>query len=312
MLCLLAFELLVTPSALDLNPVEFDVVINNEVVGQVAVSDRTNAEGEGGLFADFTATGRTLEQLYTHLKLGSQGHLNWFQIITDTNIPNQDIQGNPLTVPYIDPPKGGTLNLWADDVPWYLNESVKPSADTRVEIPELQLEYQSFGSILGYEDFPFGPPGRTISFETFLVADFGDQTYDTLGGFSWTAEVGGNGLTDIISLEAGAVFTSDYAQQIENEFGWSKVLKLPTYSFSDSLSPGQVDSFSQSGLEANAPFLTWTDNLPDVNPPNTPDTVLGTFDPFGQLINYNDDGGLLGANYASGLMGFATGSVGDN
>ncbi|HAX88152.1 MAG TPA: hypothetical protein DCY91_18260 [Cyanobacteria bacterium UBA11370] len=320
-----------------LDTINFDVIVNNKIVGQVGASSRVNAENEGGIFADFTATGRTLEQLYTHLGLGSQGHLNWFQIIIDTNFPNLDIQGNPLTVPYIDPPKGGTLNLWADNVPWYLNESAKPSADTRSEIPELQLDSQSFGSVLGYEDFPFGSVGRYVSFKTFLVADFGNQTYDVLGGFSWQVEsnqpkepftdtngngiwdagepftdTNGNGvldgLTEVTALQSRAVFTSAYADQIETEFGYTKVLKLPTYKFSKTLSAGTVNSFSKSGLLPSTPFISWTDNLPNTNPSGTPDTILGTFNSSGKPINSNDNGGPLGNNLGSGLSGSVNGN----
>jgi hypothetical protein len=177
------------------------------------------------------------------------------------------------------------------------------------------------GNSLLYLDPPNDSPGTQIDFETFLIADFGNRTYDTLVGFSWSVEmiektkiepgpIEGMSITiteskpRVTKLEPGAVFTREYADLIEQQFGYEKVLKLPTYSFSDALSPGQVDSFAISNVVPNTPFLAWTDNFPDLNPRRTPDTWLGLFDNSGILTRSNDEGGPLQDNWGSGLKGF--------
>ena len=63
-----------------------------------------------------------------------------------------------------------------------------------------------------------------IEFDTFLIASHpSSNIYDFLGGFSWSARVEDDGFTDIISLETDAEFTVDYAQQILDDFGYTRV-----------------------------------------------------------------------------------------
>lgn len=77
------------------------------------------------------------------------------------------------------------------------------------------------------------------------------------------------------------------------------------FSFSDSLFPGDVDTFTIPGLSPSQPFIAFTDNRTNSS---TPDTILGTFDDSGSLISSNDDSGrglfsaLSGAVNADGTI----------
>jgi hypothetical protein len=144
----------------------FDVTVKNEKVGQVDVESFIDpVNNREGLKGTFTAT---KPDINTFLRID---HLNWFQIIKETNVPNRNPQGQPLTVPYIDPPNGGTQFEWYDNVPWYWNESLKPSDDKRGSDPRNILNNYTYQtddnkSVLYYEDLPFGPSGRSISFDS--------------------------------------------------------------------------------------------------------------------------------------------------
>jgi len=144
-------------------------------------------------------------------------------------------------------------------------------------------------------------PGRSFTAQTFLVADFGNKTYDFLAGFSWSSLLNPNGSTQVGNLSEGALFTKQYADLVEKQFGYKKVDKLPTYLFPGTLSPGKVDPFDLLGLQPSAPFVAWTNNFPGINPPQKPNTILGAFDQSGNLIAVNDDGGPFGSNWGSGI-----------
>ncbi len=317
-------------------PINFDVIVRNETVGKIEINVKEGLLRNQGLEGAFEITKKnesssstmTIPELAKFLKVD---HFNWFQIVTAEY---------PLTSPenpgtFIDPPSGGFDVQWADDRPWYLDEYLAPNPlpPGKTKSGLLLSDYIK-PSKLEYEDFPQGHPvGAKLNFDTFLIGDFGNKTYDVLGGgFSWQVEfkpgepfidLNRNGKWDfgepftdlnndriwnrpnpaVTSLKPGTTFTFDYAQRIQNEFGYTKVLKLPTYEFDGNLTPGQVNSFTKSELPANVPFLTWTDNLPGINPPNKPDTVLRALDGTGEIQrNYNNNGGPLGQNKASGLV----------
>ncbi|MCC3410090.1 MAG: PEP-CTERM sorting domain-containing protein [Microcoleus sp. PH2017_10_PVI_O_A] len=289
--------------------INFDVIVRNQQIGKVdiTVAEKTNQPDQGrqAITGGFNVTNQqTLGQLVSSLNsqynLGLD-HFNWFQIAEfypPIPLPN-------TINPFIDPPKGGLGKQWADDRPWYYDEytptSVPPGKIFNAT-NQLSAKGPNTSQKLGYLDSPIDrvTPNATFKFHTFLIGDFGNKTYDTLGGFEWSAGMQ-NGLTQITSLKAGTTFTNQYANLIEKQFGYKKVDILPTYLYSSTLSPGKVDNFTKSGLEASAPFIAWTNNFPGVNPTKKPDTILGAFDQSGKVKTVNDDGGPFGSNWGSGI-----------
>ncbi len=224
-LALLIVAFLSTPAfGLPIGPYQFDVAAKGETVGKVSVVGEASGNNEG-LRGSFEVTKKkdgaamTVKELETFL---GQDHLNWFQKVISIN---PDILG--VDEPFIDPPDGGFGEQWADDRPWYFDEFRPPD-----QLPPGKTEWdESYlldsnvnGSTLGYFDFPGGQPINTsILFVTFLVSDFGNKVYDTLGGFAWTARIGADGFTDIIALGGPAIFKNEYLNEIKDEFGYRLV-----------------------------------------------------------------------------------------
>ncbi|MFB8794021.1 MAG: hypothetical protein U7126_07305 [Microcoleus sp.] len=283
----------------------FDVIVKNEVLGNISLEKETRPVPTGtedAIVGQFVATKNDWKNF-----LGVD-HLNWLQIVTqDSNPPipiDPRFANNPLKVPYIDTPPSGYLSGWADQEPWYWNEYRIPEELEPFlpwsEYTQLAVQSQNNGQILKFSDVPSGSQANNLKFETFLVGDFGNKTYDFLTSFSWSISLTG-GTSSITNIEKGATFTEQYANLVEEQFGYKKVDLLPTYLFSSALSPGKVDSFTESGLQASAPFVAWTNNFPGINPPKQPDTILGAFNQSGNLIAVNDDGGPFGSNWGSGI-----------
>jgi hypothetical protein len=284
----------------------FDVIVKNEVLGNISLGKETRSVPTGTkdeIIGQFFATKNDWKNF-----LGVD-HLNWLQIVTqDSNppIPIDDrFANNPLKVPYIDPPPSGYLSGWADQEPWYWDEYRIPEELEPFlpwdEYTQLTVQSQNNGQILKFSDFPSGGiQANNLKFETFLVGDFGNKTYDFLTSFSWSISLNG-GTSTITDLKQGATFTKQYANLVEEQFGYKKVDLLPTYLFASALSPGKVDTFTESGLQPSAPFVAWTNNFPGINPPKKPDTILGAFNQSGNLIAVNDDGGPFGSNWGSGI-----------
>ncbi len=173
------------------------------------------------------------------------------------------------------------------------------------------------------------------SIDTFLIADFGNKTYDILGSFSWRYEqkiiegegfydTNGNGAlddgetfqdsngdlrlttySDITALSAGTGFTTAYANKIKREFGYTQDPKLVSYVFDGQLSAGKFNTFTKSNIPKSTPFIAWTDNQIKPNLPSKPDTLLGSFDSSGkQVKSKNNNGGPYQPNLASGIRDF--------
>lgn len=209
-----------------LGPIEFDASAKGETVGKVKINVETSGKNEG-LKGNFEVTKKnedgatmTVDELENFL---GHDYLNWFQNITRDTNSFKDSKGNPLKAPYIDLPKDGYSNFWADDVPWYWHEKAQPAGNTRDWDAGFLLNNNLMGSALNFEDFPADEPGTEVDFATFLVGDFGDKTYQVLDGFSWKIKVGADGFTDIISLEKETKFTGMFAKQIQDEFGYKQV-----------------------------------------------------------------------------------------
>ena len=283
----------------------FDVIVKNEVLGNISLDKKTDpvpGGTEDAIVGQFVATKNDWKEF-----LGVD-HLNWLQIVTqDSNPPiaiDPRFANNPLKVPYIDTPPSGYLSGWADQEPWYWNEYRIPEELEQFlpwdEYTQLAVQSQNNGQVLKFSDVPSGSNANQLKFETFLVGNFGNKTYDFLTGFSWSISLNG-GTSTITNIEKGATFTKQYANLVEEQFGYKKVDLLPTYLFSSALTPGKVDTFTESGLQPSTPFVAWTNNFPGINPPKKPDTILGAFNQSANLIAVNDDGGPFGSNWGSGI-----------
>ena len=287
----------------------FDVIVKNEVLGNISLDKKTEPILTGtvdAIVGQFVATKNDWKNFI------GVDHLNWLQIVTQDSHPITAIDSSfVVQVPYIDPPKFGYINSgWADEEPWYWDEYT-PMAKYNVlpeEFPIPWVPYrllaentQNNGQVLDFSDVPTDNKANELKFETFLVGDFGNKTYDFLTGFSWSISLNANLTSTITDIRPGATFTKQYANLVEQQFGYKKVDLLPTYLFSSALSPGKVDTFTESGLQPSAPFVAWTNNFPGINPPKKPDTILGAFNQSGNLIAVNDDGGPFGSNWGSGI-----------
>ena len=320
--------------------ISFDVIVKNDKVGTISLDAINNGTRLESNF-DVTKNNWSLTQLASDLGVN---HFNWLQIVVNNSSPSYQF---PQT--FIDLQPGGQGNVWADNIPWYLDEvPAPPVIGASPNGIKLLLPDEPFTDINANGQWDIGEPftdvngnGRWDPFKispptfispnsnqsaldffsqgsqltllddpranftavTFLVGDFGNQTYDFLTGFSWSALLYPNGSTQVTGLSEGALFTQQYADLVQQQFGYKKVDKLPTYLFPGTLGAGKVDPFDLSGLQPSAPFVAWTNNFPGVNPPKKPDTILGAFNESGDPIAINDDGGPFGSNWGSGLQG---------
>jgi hypothetical protein len=318
--------------------ISFDVTVKNDKVGTISLDAINNGTRLESQF-DVTKNNWSLKQLASDLKIdhfnwlqivvnnsspsyqfpqtfidlqrGGQGNtwadnIPWYldevpppPVIGQTingdkvltpNEPFTDINGNgqwDIGEPFTDVNGNGRWDQFKISPPTFISPNSNQSA----------LDFYSQGSQLTLLD----DPRANFTAVTFLVGDFGNQTYDFLTGFSWSASLFPNGSTQVGNFRQGAKFTQQYADLVEQQFGYKKVDKLPTYLFPGTLEPGKVDPIELSGLQPLAPFVAWTNNFPDVNPPQKPDTILGAFDSSGSLMAVNDDGGPFGSNWGSGI-----------
>ncbi|MDY0170031.1 MAG: hypothetical protein RBS80_26035 [Thermoguttaceae bacterium] len=142
-----------------------------------------------------------LEQLGEH-------HFNWFQVVVKDNHPPAG-----HTPPYIDPPNGGAFGQWADDKPWYWDET-KPKGPPYPEgyNEDYHWEYQQADTngdgvldTFKFEDFPWGEPGTDLEFYTWLVSCNADGSLHSFhGGFNWTWKRG-SVLCDIVGPVSSAL-----------------------------------------------------------------------------------------------------------
>jgi len=184
-------------SLVDIDPVQFNLVVNNQNFGNISLDEEISANDpdKEGISGKFSINDLQAQFDWREL-LGDTGvkSLNWFQVITDTNFlfrtHNHGNDEGLLISPFIDQPNGGILYTWGDTIPWYWQEQLPPGnypsdkyarANITQHLDPLLIE-------LSFEDFPVGPAGAYVEFETFLIADFGNEKYDVLEGFSWKVE----------------------------------------------------------------------------------------------------------------------------
>lgn len=189
----------------------------------------TMIDAGAGVVAQFTPSNdRTLAQFERDLH---QDHLNFFQKVTEDTSPEGP--GKPK-IPFIDPPKGGLTEL-ADSRPWYWNEEAGMDH-------QLSDNIINDGKTLRFEDAPGGflRPNSQITYETFLVSDYGDKTYAVFQpGFKWTIKFDAQGNPSIASIAEVDAFNSEFVGEISEEFGWTRVGTLPI--------PPELASVPESG-----------------------------------------------------------------
>jgi len=126
-----------------------------------------------------------------------EDHFNWYQLVMSDNNPPHGPDGKPLTAPYWDPPLGGygwPDTQWADRLPWYWDEGPNPPPGTPGFDSRYKTENRLFDpngdgvkEVLDYQDFPGGPLGTEVQFQTWLVSLNADGSLHSFhGGFSWT------------------------------------------------------------------------------------------------------------------------------
>jgi hypothetical protein len=161
----------------------FSVGVNGKALGEIALEVHRDLRGSQGLEGAFTPTGMTLTDIRQYLGSKEQDrkvptHLNWLQVLTSSNLPLPSPQA-----PFIDPIIGGFSKQWADNLPWYFDEELTPDPlPAGKEYGAFALQENTIGdSQLKYIDYVVGHPiGTEFSFQTFLVADYGDKTYRPL------------------------------------------------------------------------------------------------------------------------------------
>ncbi len=77
-------------------------------------------------------------------------------------------------------------------------------------------------------------------------------------------------------------------------------VRSPDEAFSGSLTSGLVTQHTRTGFPPGTPYVAIIDNTP-FGGNFGPDTMLGSFTEFGQLVAFGDDGSPLGNGYASAL-----------
>jgi hypothetical protein len=238
--------------------ITFNVKVKNETVGLIDLktdpffdNDENTDIGLNGAFKvtkqNNDGTTMTIEQLQNEIRRETgfdNFHFNWLQIVTRDTAPKRpnDVNGNPLFASYIDLPKNGYElpsnedGKWGDEVPWYFDEYEKPNDNNDVRYWDFGnlLDERVEGTNLNFQDYPGDEEGigNELDFLTFLVGDFGNQTYDYLGGFDWSTRIEDDGFTDVTRLEAldeDAELPVNYQQQVLNEFGYTRVPVLHEY-----------------------------------------------------------------------------------
>jgi hypothetical protein len=157
-----------------------DVNCNGNKVGAITVNALGVGKGISGGFTSSTGNPASLAAAATACK---EDHFNWYQVVTADNGKAVDASGNKLTAPYVDPPPGGYNFQWADNLPWYWDETTAPKGAKNVD-PSYYLSNQVTKDTLKFFDNPTS--SGNISFSTWLVsvnADGSFQGFD--GGFMW-------------------------------------------------------------------------------------------------------------------------------
>ena len=183
----------------------------------------TASDDSQGLSGNFTVTATdnvgnplSIDALEKEL---CQANFTWYQKVVEDSNPPKDSNNVILTAPYTDPPPNGYSDQWADSAPWYWDEAAQPATDNRDWGEHYLLKKNVKGSTLHYEDWPGGPAGTKVKFQTFLISSCSDSSaYVVLDGFYWSIEVGADGKTKVTQLNS-ATPVFKWGSEIKAEFG---------------------------------------------------------------------------------------------
>lgn len=198
-------------------PITFDVACGGATVGVVNVGK--SGSGIDGTFETLGHAGT----LAAAAAACGEDHFNWYQVVMADNQAPRDRAGNQLNPPYVDvPPNGYDAAFdptWSDTLPWYFDEYEPPAGTANVE-RGLLLSSQTGNTSLGFEDFPGGENGLSLSFKTWLVSLNADSSFHSFhGGFSWDFSITDDGSSigvSNIALLGGAPIAAEYAAIIAN------------------------------------------------------------------------------------------------
>lgn len=213
------------------NDLSFPVIVNPYSpcsLGTISVQEDEDEFGLGGVTGFTPANGGTLEDA-TKACGQDETSLNWLQIVT-AQPALSDIEYGPA--PHVDPPLtllfNGEPNPAADGNggdPWYLwGDSLPPLSDT----------------LLPFSDAPDLSSGGAISFDTYLVSLYSDNTYDVLAGFTWSATDTDHVVT--IEFSELSVYPSKYVELVFNYGPNHWAYRAP---------------YEPSGLQAPEPSVWW-------------------------------------------------------
>jgi len=202
------------------------VTVGGKGYGVIAIQVNPDGSITGGFQAGGGSSLSGMEQ-----QLGQQ-HLNWLVVGSITGGPSLiDGQGSRISPPYIDPPDGGYGQIglsppsWADQIPWYWDEYQRPPLITD---PELTKWTKDGSGRLWYGDRPVNDPGVKLGFDIFLISDFGDHTYQPIGGVHIGGTIGGGNTLDpgTIVLTPNPPFTPGDRNLVG---GWGPSKPVPGY-----------------------------------------------------------------------------------
>jgi hypothetical protein len=174
---------------------DFDVIVNGQTIGKIDLEEATGLPTGRGLAGSFSTqrTGRTISQLLGYIGTKERdrkapAHLNWLQVVTKSIYPASG-PGRPQAN-FIDPIKDGFSTQLSDSEPWYYDEYIPRPLPNKDPYDRSYLRtYRTTDFNLSFEDIVRQPPGTQLTFNTFLIAAYGDRTYRPLGnGFQWSIQ----------------------------------------------------------------------------------------------------------------------------
>jgi hypothetical protein len=194
-----ALILLGVPAFLQAAPLTINVNAGGNQVGVISVD--VSGNGVAGSFST-VPNPPNAGSLAAAAKADGEDHFNWYQVVIADNQPPKSFAGAQLAAPYVDVPPGGYDpafdNTWGDNLPWYYDEGTPTPAATQVVKPGLSLANNTTASALSFGDFPGGPNGLSLTFDTWLVSLNSDSSFhDFLGGFTWGFSVSAAGVKTV-------------------------------------------------------------------------------------------------------------------
>jgi len=127
-------------------------------------------------------------QLNSAAEATGETGFNWLQIVIAQPAGQNGQFG---AVPHADPSSDPNNATPHDNQPWYLNVGAAGGPPANPVNPPFDAP-PGTSQFLPFQDFPSGLGGGAISFDTYLISTFANNTYDVLAGFTWTVTDPGN------------------------------------------------------------------------------------------------------------------------